>query len=86
MQTSMGQDHGRLNSKVIAQHIFTMVKVDLTISIRVLQGGMENHFGYKVSDRKVWLVKQRFIARIYGYWRNQTTSFFHWLFAMQMYL
>ncbi|XP_025616735.1 uncharacterized protein [Arachis hypogaea] len=38
----MGQDHRRLDSKVIAQHIFMMVKVDPTISIRVLQGGVDN--------------------------------------------
>ncbi|RYR73499.1 hypothetical protein Ahy_A02g007866 [Arachis hypogaea] len=52
IQTSMGQDYRRLDSKVIAQHIFTMVKADPTISIRVLQGGVENHFGYKTSYKK----------------------------------
>nr|XP_029152470.1 uncharacterized protein LOC114926138 [Arachis hypogaea] len=61
------QDHRRLDSKVIAQHIFTMIKADPTISIRVLQGGVENHFGYKASCRKVWLAKQRVIARILWY-------------------
>ncbi|XP_016192045.1 uncharacterized protein LOC107632919 [Arachis ipaensis] len=55
MQTSMGQDHRRLDLNVIAQHIFTMVKADPTISIRVLQGGVENHFGFKVSYRKMYL-------------------------------
>ncbi|XP_025670278.1 uncharacterized protein [Arachis hypogaea] len=55
MQTLMGQDHGRLDSKVIAQHIFTMVKADPTISIMVLQGGVKNHFGYKASYRKMYL-------------------------------
>ncbi|XP_057755399.1 uncharacterized protein LOC130974541 [Arachis stenosperma] len=49
----MGQDHRRLDSKVIAQHIFTIVKADPTSSIRVLQEGVENHFDYKVSYRKV---------------------------------
>ncbi|RYR09731.1 hypothetical protein Ahy_B05g078132 [Arachis hypogaea] len=53
IQTSMGQCPERLESKVSAQHIFTMVKADLTISIKVLQGSVENHFGYKVSYRKV---------------------------------
>ncbi|RYR22487.1 hypothetical protein Ahy_B03g067780 [Arachis hypogaea] len=33
MQTLMEQDHGRLDSKVIAQRIFTMVKADPTTSI-----------------------------------------------------
>ncbi|RYR66108.1 hypothetical protein Ahy_A03g012050 [Arachis hypogaea] len=49
IQISMGQDHGRLDLKIIAQHIFTMVKIDPTINIRVLQGGVDNHFGYKAS-------------------------------------
>ncbi|RYR41571.1 hypothetical protein Ahy_A08g037978 [Arachis hypogaea] len=53
MQTSVDQDHRRLDSKVIAQHIFTMVKADPTISIRAIQGGMKNYFGYKTSYRKV---------------------------------
>ncbi|RYR26924.1 hypothetical protein Ahy_B02g061237 [Arachis hypogaea] len=59
------QDHGRLDSKAVAKHIFTMVKADPTISIRVLQRAIENHFGYKASYRKVWLAKQRVIAKIY---------------------
>ncbi|XP_072073477.1 uncharacterized protein [Arachis hypogaea] len=80
----MGQDHRRLDSKVIAQYIFTMVKADITISIRVLQGGVENHFNYKASYRKIWLAKQRVIARIYGNWEESYSEFSHWLFAMQI--
>ncbi|XP_057733951.1 uncharacterized protein LOC130949170 [Arachis stenosperma] len=82
----MEQDHHRLDSKVIAQHIFTMVKADPTISIMVLQGGVENHFGYKASYRKVWLAKQRVVARIYGDWEESYNKLPRWLFAMQMYL
>ncbi|MED6128913.1 hypothetical protein PIB30_102701 [Stylosanthes scabra] len=41
MQTSVGQDYGRLDSKVIAQYIFAMVKADPTIAIRVLQRSIE---------------------------------------------
>ncbi|XP_016163860.1 uncharacterized protein LOC107606324 [Arachis ipaensis] len=74
MQTSIGQDHRRLTLKVIAQHIFTMVKADPTISIRVLQGGLENHFSYKVSYRKVCLAKQKVIARTYGTWVQLVTQ------------
>ncbi|RYR04989.1 hypothetical protein Ahy_B06g084815 [Arachis hypogaea] len=66
----------------IAQHIFTIVKVDPTINLRVLQGGVENHFGYKASYRKVWLVKQIIIARIYGDWEESYNKLPHWLFAM----
>ncbi|RYQ79121.1 hypothetical protein Ahy_Scaffold7g108332 [Arachis hypogaea] len=57
-----------------------------TISIRALQRGVENHFGYKASYRKVWLAKQRVIARIYGGWEESYNELSHWLFTMQMYL
>ncbi|RYR55987.1 hypothetical protein Ahy_A05g021805 [Arachis hypogaea] len=53
MQTTLGQDHGRLDSKVIAEHVLSMVKTDPTINIRVLQKAVENHFGYKTSYKKV---------------------------------
>ncbi|XP_016168783.1 uncharacterized protein LOC107611360 [Arachis ipaensis] len=82
----MGLDHRRLYPKVIAQYIFNMVKTDPTISIRVLQRGVENHFGYKASYRKVWLAKQRVITRIYGDWEESYNELPRWLFAMQMYL
>ncbi|RYR46263.1 hypothetical protein Ahy_A07g032004 [Arachis hypogaea] len=78
----MGQDHRRLDSKVIAQHIFTMVKADPTISIREV----ENHFGYKASYKNIWLAKQRVIAEIYSDWEESYNELLRWLFAMQMYL
>ncbi|RYR50018.1 hypothetical protein Ahy_A07g036569 [Arachis hypogaea] len=56
------------------------------LSVRVLQGGEENHFGYKTSYRKFWLVKQRVFARIYGDWEESYNELPRWLFAMQMYL
>ncbi|KAL4344403.1 hypothetical protein AHAS_Ahas11G0174900 [Arachis hypogaea] len=57
MQTLIGQDHQRLDSKVIAQPIFTMEKIDPTITLRVLQVFVENHLVYKASYRKIWLAK-----------------------------
>ncbi|KAL4345066.1 hypothetical protein AHAS_Ahas11G0241200 [Arachis hypogaea] len=51
----LDSDQLKLDSKVIAQYIFNMVKVDPTISIIILQGGVENHFGYKASYRKLFL-------------------------------
>ncbi|RYR75786.1 hypothetical protein Ahy_A01g000369 [Arachis hypogaea] len=75
MQTLMGQDHGRLDSKVIAQHIFTMVKADPTISIMVLQGGVKNHFGYKASYRKVWLANKESLLEYMVIRRSHTMSF-----------
>ncbi|XP_057720052.1 uncharacterized protein LOC130934506 [Arachis stenosperma] len=80
MQTSMGQDHGRLDLKVIAQYIFTMVKADPTISIRVLQGGVENHFRYKASYRKMYLLGT-WVQLVTQPWPGSTyTVMFHWVF------
>ncbi|XP_025616556.1 uncharacterized protein [Arachis hypogaea] len=47
---------------------------------------VENHFGYKTSYRKVWLVKQRVIAKICNDWEASYNELPRWLFAMQMYL
>ncbi|XP_052109187.1 uncharacterized protein LOC127741202 [Arachis duranensis] len=80
----MGQDHCRLDSKVNAYHILTMVKTDPTISIKVLQGGVENHFGYKASYRKVWITKQKIIARIYSDWEESYNELSYWLFTMYL--
>ncbi|XP_016170579.1 uncharacterized protein LOC107613201 [Arachis ipaensis] len=62
-----------------------MVKaVDPTISIKVLQGGVKNHFNYKASYKKISLVKQRVIARIYGDWEESYNELSRWLFTMQI--
>ncbi|RYR06472.1 hypothetical protein Ahy_B05g073807 [Arachis hypogaea] len=52
MQTTLGQDHRRLDLKVVAEHVFSMVKTDPTINIRVLQRTVKNHFDYKTSYKK----------------------------------
>ncbi|RYR70015.1 hypothetical protein Ahy_A03g016542 [Arachis hypogaea] len=69
MRISVGQNHRRLDSKVIAQHIFTMVKANPTISVRVLQGGVENHFGYKASYKKFSLQSKESLG-IYEDWEE----------------
>ncbi|XP_057746364.1 uncharacterized protein LOC130965613 [Arachis stenosperma] len=53
--------------------------VDATICIKVLQGFVESTYGYKVSYKKVWLAKQKSIARIFGDWDdsyNQLRRYF----------
>ncbi|XP_025703178.1 uncharacterized protein [Arachis hypogaea] len=70
----------RLDSKVIAQYIFTMVKVDPTISIKLLQGGMENHFDCKASYRKIYL-PGTWVQLMTQPWSGLVnTVMFHWIF------
>ncbi|XP_025674937.1 uncharacterized protein [Arachis hypogaea] len=52
-----------------------MVKANPTISIRVLQGGVENHFGYKASYRKIWLANRESSLEYMAIARSHTTSF-----------
>ncbi|MED6211167.1 hypothetical protein PIB30_071056 [Stylosanthes scabra] len=55
MQSIVGQNHRRLDSKVITQAISKLVKGDPSIGIKVLQGSIENHFCYKALYRKMYL-------------------------------
>ncbi|XP_025673819.1 uncharacterized protein [Arachis hypogaea] len=69
---------------------FTMVKADPTISIRVLQGGVEKHFGYKASYKKTRMVYNMLIENSFvGTWVQLVTQpwpgladtvMFHWVF------
>ncbi|RYQ90115.1 hypothetical protein Ahy_B09g096380 [Arachis hypogaea] len=74
VQTSMGQNHRRLDSKVIAQHIFTMVKANPTISIRVLQGSVENPLWLQGILQKS-LQNRESLLEYMAIGRSHTTSF-----------
>ena len=66
LSTSLSEDHPKLDTNVICSMIFPMVQADPMISIKVLQGSMEVRYGFKTSYRKVWLAKQKAIAKVYG--------------------
>ncbi|XP_072058082.1 uncharacterized protein [Arachis hypogaea] len=68
LASSMFQDHAQLDSNVICHHIFLMVHTDAIISVKVLQGSVKSAYRYKVLYKKVWHVKQKPIAKIYGDW------------------
>ena len=70
MSISLSQDHPHLETNVICATIFPMIQADSTISIKLPHGAVENRFGFKTSYRKVWLAKQKAIARILGDWEE----------------
>ena len=70
LSTSFSQDHMKLDTNVICATIFLMVQVYPTISIKVLQGSVEARHVFKTSYRKVWLAKQKAIAKVYGDWED----------------
>ncbi|RYR43642.1 hypothetical protein Ahy_A08g040046 isoform N [Arachis hypogaea] len=86
LASATSQDHAQLDSNVICQHIFPMVQADATICIKVLQGSVESAYGYKVSYKKVWLAKQKAIARIYGDWDESYNQLQRYFNALQTFV
>ncbi|RYR71838.1 hypothetical protein Ahy_A02g006051 isoform E [Arachis hypogaea] len=86
LASATSQDHAQLDSNVICQHIFPMVQADATICIKVLQGSVESAYGYKVSYKKVWLAKQKAIARIYGDWDDSYNQLQRYFNALQTFV
>ncbi|XP_015953083.1 uncharacterized protein LOC107477552 [Arachis duranensis] len=86
LASSMSQDHAQLDSNVIYQYIFPMMHADATICVNVLQGLVESAYGYKVSYKKVWHVKQKAIARIYGDWDDLYDQLRRYFNALQAFV
>ena len=86
LSTSLSQDHPKLDTNVICTIIFPMVQADPTISVKVLQGSVEARYGFKASYRKVWLAKQKVIAKVYGGWEESYNELPRWLQALQMFV
>ncbi|RYR12247.1 hypothetical protein Ahy_B04g069774 [Arachis hypogaea] len=59
---------------------------DATICVKVLQGSVESAYGYKVSYKKVWLAKQKAIARIYGDWDDSYNQLQRYFNALQTFI
>ncbi|XP_016172439.1 uncharacterized protein LOC107614821 [Arachis ipaensis] len=67
MATSISSDHKQFDYHVICVRIFPLVRVDASVTIKVLQ---EATCGFRPSYRKVWLAKQKAVAQIYGDWEE----------------
>ncbi|XP_025635509.1 uncharacterized protein [Arachis hypogaea] len=59
---------------------------DATICVKVLQGFVESAYGYKISYKKVWLMKQKAIARIYGDWDDSYNQLQRYFNALQTFI
>ncbi|XP_072061930.1 uncharacterized protein [Arachis hypogaea] len=67
---TISQDHPQLDSSLICRVILPMIQSNPSVSIPVLQGTVHASYHFKPSYRKVWMVKQKAIARIYGDWKE----------------
>ncbi|RYQ97802.1 hypothetical protein Ahy_B08g093879 [Arachis hypogaea] len=62
--------HAQLNSGLICKVMLLMIKTDLSVSILVLQSVVHQSYHFKPSYRKVWMAKQKAIAKIYSNWEE----------------
>ncbi|XP_025678871.1 uncharacterized protein [Arachis hypogaea] len=60
-----------------------MIKTDLSVSISVLQSVVHHIYHFKPSYRKIWMAKQKAIAKIYGDWEESYNRILALLQALQ---
>ncbi|XP_057758613.1 uncharacterized protein LOC130979242 [Arachis stenosperma] len=84
LATSLSIDHKRLDYHVISAFILPMIRVDVAISIKVLQNATETHFGFRPTYKSIWMAKQKTVAQIYGDWKESYNELPQWLLGVQM--
>nr|XP_029153750.1 uncharacterized protein LOC114927628 [Arachis hypogaea] len=61
-----------------------MVRADASVSIKVLLNATAAHFGFRPTYRRVWMVKQKSIALIYGDWDESYNDLPRWVLGVQL--
>ncbi|KAH1215601.1 hypothetical protein GmHk_13G036700 [Glycine max] len=72
--STISQDHVRLDSSVIAHNIVHLVKTNPSIKIKTLIVDMHQRFGYTVSYKKAWTTKQKSLEMTFGSWEQSYTA------------
>ncbi|XP_057734774.1 uncharacterized protein LOC130950275 [Arachis stenosperma] len=84
LATSISSDHKSLDYHVISAFIMPMVRVDASVSIKVLLNATATHFGFRPTYRRVWLTKQKAVALIYGDWDESYNELPRWVLGVQL--
>ncbi|MED6215669.1 hypothetical protein PIB30_116312, partial [Stylosanthes scabra] len=59
----MSADHAQLDSNLIRDFILPIIKRNPSVGIPVLQSSVQQSYHFLPSYRKVWIAKQKAIAR-----------------------
>ncbi|XP_025652339.1 uncharacterized protein [Arachis hypogaea] len=59
-----------------------LVEVDPSIKVKSIIAEVQSRFNYTVSNRKAWLVKQKFVIKVFGDWKVSYQTLLVWLKAM----
>ncbi|XP_020970169.1 uncharacterized protein LOC110268386 [Arachis ipaensis] len=84
LATSISSDHMSLDYHVISAYIMPMVRADASVCIKVLLNTTEAHFGFNPTYRRVWLAKQKAVAKIYGDWDESYNELPRWVLGVQL--
>nr|XP_012568213.1 uncharacterized protein LOC105851575 [Cicer arietinum] len=84
--SSMSQDHTKLDSNIICESIKSLLKVDPSIKVKVIIAHIRERYNYTITYRKVWMSKNKAIEMIYGNWEKSYNDIPRWLLTMQKFL
>ncbi|XP_025640925.1 uncharacterized protein [Arachis hypogaea] len=73
-----------LDYHVISAFIMPMVRADSSVCIKVQLYATKAHFGFRPTYRRVWLVKQKAVAQIYGGWDESYNELLRWVLGVQL--
>ncbi|XP_057763569.1 uncharacterized protein LOC130984368 [Arachis stenosperma] len=83
LATSISSDHRQLDYHVICARILPLVRADAAVIVKVLQQATEADYGFRPSYRKVWMMKQKAVAQIYGDWKESYAELPRWMLGVQ---
>nr|XP_025616263.1 uncharacterized protein LOC112708292 [Arachis hypogaea] len=83
LATSILSDHRQLDYHIICARIYSLVRADAMITIKVLQEVTESTYGFRPSYRKVWKAKQKAVSQIYRDWEESYAKLPRWILGMQ---
>ncbi|RYR68764.1 hypothetical protein Ahy_A03g015235 [Arachis hypogaea] len=78
----ISQDHSKLNSNTVVETIRPLVETDLSIKVKSMIAEVQSRFNYTISYRKVWLAKQKSIAKVFGGWEDSYQALSWWFSVM----
>ncbi|KAH1192628.1 hypothetical protein GmHk_19G053811 [Glycine max] len=84
--STISQDHVRLDSSVITHNIIHLVKTNSGIEIKTLIADMHQRFHYTVSYKKTWTTKQKALEMAFGSWEQSYSYLSIWFTAAQHFI
>ena len=78
----ISQDHMKLDSDMIAQHIDPMIRANPSFKVKLVIAEIQSQYGYKRTYWEAWTAKQKAIERVYGSWEGSYEILMSWLGAM----